>query len=263
MIYLIAIDIITDLLFCVEASVPFSAQRFPPSRLAVPTLETVSDVCPVNLSPVDLQHSSEVRLKDIQQVIEVILHLLLLLSSPSAAQMTRSRRGGPKHCDLPWTIDCLITLSSITSIDGAHILTSERHPRGYLLYLRALHKCLACADSPRDEGVNRYKAASLLARSLELSLRLDSTKLDPLIADMLCLCISELLFIGQSSQAVSNCIGEHLIPRLSEVLTNHNQFEGYVNDLQVNRTGCIILQPMLILRIVCYTPCAASLRRKR
>ena len=243
MIYLNVSDGITDLLFCVEASVPRSAQGSPPSRLAVPTLETISDVCPGNLRLVDLQHSSEVRLKDILQVVEIMLHLLLLLLSPSATHITQSRRGGLKHCDLPWTMDCLITLSSITSIDGAHIVMSQRHTKGCVLYLRALRKCLACAESSKNEMVNLYKAASLLARSLGLYLRLDSRNMDPVVADTLCWCISDLLFIGQSSEAVSNCLNEHLIPRLSEALSNLGHFEGFVNDLQVNRTGGSISAP--------------------
>lgn len=233
------VDIITDLLFCVETSVRRSAQASPPSRLAVPTLETVSDVCPVKLRPVDLQHSSEVRLKDIQQVIDIMLHLLLLLLSPSAAQITRKRRGGLKHCDLAWAIDCLITLWSLTSIDGAHIMMGPHYKRGCVLYFRALRNCLTYANSPKN-GINLYRTASLLARSLGLSLRPGSKNMDPLIADTLCWCISDLLFIGQSSQVVSNCLSEDLIPRLSEAWSNNNQFEGYVNDLQVNLKGGII-----------------------
>ena len=219
---------------------PRSVQGSPPSRLAVPTLETVSDVCPVNLRPVDLQQSSEVRLKDIPQVMEVMLELLLLLLSPPADQATRSRRGGLKHCDLPCAIDCLTTLSSITGIDGAHCVISQRHTRNCVLYLRALCKCLACADPLQSETVNLYKLASLLTRSLGMSLRLDSRNMNPLVADTLCWCISDLLFFGRRSQAVSNCLSEHLIPRLSEALSNQSLFEGFANDLQVNWTRFII-----------------------
>lgn len=200
----------------------------------MPTLETVSEVCPVNLKPVDLQHSSEVCLKGIPQVVETMLHLLLLLLPPFAAQTTRSRRGGFKHNDLPWTIDCLITLSSITGIDGAPIIISQGHTKGCVLYFEALRRCVICANPPKNDMVNLYKAASLLSRSLGLSLRQDSRKMDPLVADTLCWCISDLLFIGQSSQAVSNCISENLVPRLSEALGGQNVFDGYVHDLQVN-----------------------------
>lgn len=58
--------------------------------------------------------------------------------------------------------------------------------------------------------------------------------MNPLLADTLCWCISDLLFMGQSSQVVSNRITEDLVPRLSEALEDHNLFDGYVNDLQVN-----------------------------
>lgn len=227
-------DSITDLLYLAEAPFLRSAQDPLPSRLAVPSLETVSEVCPVNLRPLDLQHSSEVRLTGVSQAVEIMLHLLLLLLPPSAAQVTRSRRGGFEHNDLPWTIDCLISLSSITSIDGAHITKSQGHTKGCVLYFSALRRCVTCANTPKNEIVNLHKAASLLTRSLGLSLRQDSRKMNPLVADTLCWCISDLLFMGQSSQVVSNRITEDLVPRLSEALGDHNLFDGYVNDLQVN-----------------------------
>ena len=199
----------------------------------MPTLETVSEVCPVNLRTVDLQHSSEVCLKDTSQMFETVLHLLLLLLSPSPARVTQSRRGSLNYCDLPWTIDCLVTLSSIMSFDGAHIVASQSHARRCVLYLRVLRKCLAVAISIKSETVSSYKAASLLSRTIGVLLRLASKNMDPLVSDALCWCISDLLFIGHSSQVVSDSFSEHLVPKFLEALSTRTQFEGYVTDLQV------------------------------
>ena len=221
-----------DILLFSEASSSSDCDESTPTAFKVPTLETVSEVCPEYLQPDGLHVVSQVQLTDPIQLLAIVPQVLCLLMSPTAIG-TRSYNRKHSQLDYSWVIDCLLRSWGILGFQESSSLSKAMEADCHVFLLAAVRASLSRTFKSKHEFGTTSKAVLLLCQSVGSLLPLTSTHLTPSLEIALCWAMLDLLSYSRESEVVLEAFSANLIPLIAETIKDCNRFEGYSVNLQV------------------------------
>ena len=219
-----------DLLFFVESSTSRNLEVHSSTQAIVPTLATISEVCPATLKKDDLEHSSQVSIKNPSQASTVVLCLLSVLCCSFVDEPNRNEKAYNVVPGYAWILSCLTRIWTVVAPDSMHPIATEASLKRCLIFLDTIRSASSPLAATKYESSTASKTFVLLAQAISTLLHVNSSQSSAALERSICLGLVELAnLIHHESQAVN----EHVLPALLEVKNAGDLFDKFGDDLQV------------------------------
>lgn len=235
-----------DLLFFVEEPCSTRKGDHGLRELLVPTMETISEVFPVQLQQSYAWSPIQVCVQDRSQANIIIMCLL--------SSMTSFEPDGLNSFDLSWTLSCLTRLWNTLGSAVENSVSWYSSEQFLVMFLETLRIIMLQLVSARYETVNISRTSVLFSRIIAILLPLKPKKLTNILEKSICLSLFEIARLFQRSTAISEASDEDLLPIL---IKSRSRFMNFGIDLQVCAKGSLKpkpAEPFKAIYISCRTP---------
>lgn len=221
-----------DLLVFVEGPLSTRGNGTPAiSEWCVPTMKTVMEVHPVELSEADLRNSIQVGINTLSQGCIILDCLLSTLAIPEAKSPKQTRKHDVMSCDFPWILNCLARLWNVISPKRWN--ADDRLERCVIVLLETLTSILSQIIMFNYELFLASKTTTLLSQVICIVIsRGLSQSTNALQASLSC-ALLELARASARSQSMLASFRGNLLPVLQETKKDQNRWNALAVDLQV------------------------------
>lgn len=228
-----------DLLFFVEEPCSVKRGDHGLQELLVPTMETISEVFPVQLQQACSWIPVQVCVQERSQASIIIMCLLLSITCFEPGGLKQTPQGCLNPLDLSWSLSCLTrlwnTLGSAVEISGSWYSSEQC----LVMFLEMLRGIMLQLVSTKYETINIFRTSVLFSRILTTLLLLKSDKLVDVLQKSICLSLFETARLLQCCTTMSEAFDQHLLPILVE---SRSRLMNFGIDLQVCVSGSLRLK---------------------
>lgn len=191
-------------------------------ELSVPTMETISEVFPIQLEQAYSWSPIQVNVQDKPQASIITMCLL--------SSVTSFEPGGLSPLDISWTLSGLTRLWNTLGSTEDNVLSRYSSKQCLVMFLETLRVIWLQLLSTKYETVNISRTSFLFTRIIATLLHLKSDELVDNLEKPICLSLFEIARLFQCSTAISEAFDEELLPVLVE---SQSRFINFGIDLQV------------------------------
>lgn len=220
-----------DLLVFVEGLL--SARGTPTiSPWCVPTMQTVMEVQPIELSEEDLRNSIQVCVNTMLEGCIILDCLLSILALPAAKSQTQLRKYDIMNCDIYWILSSLARLWNVISPKKRDTV-DDRLEQCVVILLETLIGLLGQVAKFRHEVFLASKTTALSSQVICTFISFGLSQSTIALEGSLCSALLELSRISAHSQYILAGFQENLLPVLREMKEDHCRWNASAVDLQV------------------------------
>lgn len=203
------------------------------NQAVVPTLATISEVCPATLGKDDLKHSSQVSIKSPSQAFTILIRLLSMFCSPSANGLKEDKKEHVLVPDYAWMLSSLTRIWNIIASDGTYSVSSDVSSDSIVIFLDTVRNASSGLAAIKYESGTASRTFILLAQAIASLLHVKRVRLSALLNKSICLGLFELASLIRRALPSSHTFREHILPTLLEIRDADNRFESFNEDVQV------------------------------
>lgn len=221
-----------DLLVFVEGLLSARRSGTPAlSQWCVPTMKTVMEVHPIELSEADLRNSIQVCVNTLLQGCIILGCLLSTLAIPEAKSQRQIRKHDIMSCDYPWILNCLARLWNVITPNKWD--ASDRLEQCVVIFLETLTSILGQIAKFSYELFLASKTTALLSQVICTVISRGRGQLTNALEGSLCSALLELARTSAHSQLILAGFQGNLLPALKETKEDQSRWNEFAVDLQV------------------------------
>lgn len=221
-----------DLLVFVEGPLSAHSSSTPAiSQWCVPTMKTVMEVYPAELSDTDLKNSMQVCVKTLPQGCIILDCLLSTLAVPEAKSQRHTWKNDIMGCDYPWILNCLARLWNVIIHEKWN--ADDRLKQCVEVLLKTLTKMLDQIVKSSYELFLASKTAALLSQVICTVIFRGLGPSTNALEQSLSCALLELARTSARSRLILAGFQGNLLPVLQEIKEDQSRWNAFAVDLQV------------------------------
>ena len=235
-----------DILFLLESPSSSEVDDKNPSKIYVPTLETILEVYPDHPLQNDMHVAFHVKTDKLAELFLTVLQLLSLLVPP-IHDGARPAYSKPLRLDYSWLMDCFTRCWGMFNVAEISILWKSLKPRFHVLFLDTVRAYVSRVAKLKHEIIVTSKATLLLSNVLSSILLSSLIRSNPHLELMVCQTIFDLMCLSCKPSVISEALKEEFLPLISEITQDHSRFKSYGIALQVHEISHLLFALLTML----------------
>ena len=226
-------EFLQDLLFFIEGSSPNHIRNLDSNQVVVPTLATISEICPANLEQYDLKQSQQVPIKTSFRALNIVLLLIAIVCSPCAYEDDKDIKAHVTVPDCAWILSCLTRIWNVIAPDGVLSISGEFPVDNLVIFLDTVRNASSRLAALKHESSTASRTFVLLARAIATVMLTKSAESSAILDKSVCLGLLELASISNCAPRSLQVFNEHILPVLLDIKDADDRFHIFGEDLQV------------------------------